>query len=147
MFSLGSVSHSRTYLDSHPRDICKVCRPSLHLVVLVCRFIWDSRIMYYISTLIVERNIARGLLIRLIHKTRSNLHSQHKSVSMHHHARKENARTTDQGCLLSSSNLLHLAIPPYLIMVHLLSSVLSMTSSSLTPSLLPPLLVTLVIRT
>src|SRR5258706_2329654 len=59
-------------------------------------------------------------------------------VSMHDHARKENARTADQGRLLSSPKPLRLAIPQLPILARLHSSALSTTSSSLTPSPPPP---------
>src|SRR5258706_2245348 len=40
------------------------------------------------------------------------IYTHHKRVSMRHHARKENARTADQGRLLSSPKLLRFAISP-----------------------------------
>ena len=61
-----------------------------------------------------------------------------ESVSIRHHETKQNARTADQGRLLSSPKFLRLAIPPFPNPARFPSSAMSATLSSLTPS--PPLL-------
>src|SRR5258706_7062028 len=67
----------------------------------------------------------------------STITTKESTMSMRYHERKQNARTADQGRLLSSPKFLRLAIPPLPNLARFRSSAMSATSSSLTAS--PPL--------